>query len=68
MSWVDAIVYALIMVYFVFAFIGQNYQIPSSSLQNRICLDRRVNLSQSAGHDLLAYETRQGVDVGILVA
>ena len=32
MSWVDAIVYALILVYFVFAFVGQNYQIPSSSL------------------------------------
>ncbi|MDE5555600.1 MAG: hypothetical protein K2J10_10525, partial [Muribaculaceae bacterium] len=28
MSWVDAIVYALILVYFVFSFVGQNYQIP----------------------------------------
>ena len=28
MSWVDAIVYALVLVYFVFTFIGQNYQIP----------------------------------------
>lgn len=36
MSWVDAIVYALIMVYFVFAFIGQNYQIPSSSLEKTL--------------------------------
>ena len=26
MSWIDAIVYALILVYFIFAFIGQNYQ------------------------------------------
>ncbi len=25
MGWVDAIVYALILVYFVFAFVGQNY-------------------------------------------
>ena len=33
MSWVDAIVYALILVYFVFNFVGQNYQIPSSSLE-----------------------------------
>ena len=33
MSWVDAIVYALVLVYFVFAFVGQNYQIPSSSLE-----------------------------------
>lgn len=36
MSWVDAIVYALILVYFVFAFIGQNYEIPSSSLEKSL--------------------------------
>lgn len=36
MSWVDAIVYALILVYFVFNFIGQNYQIPSSSLEKTL--------------------------------
>ena len=36
MSWVDAIVYAIILVYFVFAFIGQNYQIPSSSLEKTL--------------------------------
>lgn len=36
MSWVDAIVYALILVYFVFCFIGQNYQIPSSSLEKTL--------------------------------
>lgn len=36
MSWIDAIVYALILVYFVFAFIGQNYQIPSSSLEHTL--------------------------------
>lgn len=36
MSWVDAIVYALILVYFLFAFIGQNYQIPSSSLEKTL--------------------------------
>lgn len=36
MSWVDAIVYALILVYFIFAFIGQNYQIPSSSLEKTL--------------------------------
>lgn len=35
-SWVDAIVYALILVYFLFAFIGQNYQIPSSSLEKTL--------------------------------
>lgn len=36
MSWVDAIIYALILVYFVFTFIGQNYQIPSSSLEKSL--------------------------------
>ncbi len=36
MSWVDAIVYALILVYFIFSFIGQNYQIPSSSLEKTL--------------------------------
>lgn len=36
MSWVDAIVYALILVYFIFAFLGQNYQIPSSSLEKTL--------------------------------
>ena len=36
MSWVDAIVYSLILVYFVFAFVGQNYQIPSSSLEKTL--------------------------------
>lgn len=36
MSWVDAIIYALILVYFVFAFLGQNYQIPSSSLEKTL--------------------------------
>lgn len=36
MSWVDAIVYALILVYFVFAYLGQNYQIPSSSLEKTL--------------------------------
>lgn len=36
MSWVDAVVYALIVVYFVFAFVGQNYMIPSSSLEKTL--------------------------------
>ncbi len=36
MGWVDAIVYALVLVYFVFAFIGQNYMIPSSSLEKTL--------------------------------
>ena len=36
MGWIDAIVYALILVYFIFNFIGQNYQIPSSSLEKTL--------------------------------
>jgi signal peptidase I len=36
MSWVDAIVYALVLVYFIFGFVGQNYQIPSSSLEKTL--------------------------------
>ncbi|MCH5239653.1 MAG: S26 family signal peptidase [Muribaculaceae bacterium] len=35
-GWVDAIIYALILVYFIFAFIGQNYMIPSSSLEKSL--------------------------------
>ena len=37
MNWVDAIVYALILVYFIFAFIGQNYTIPPPRSRSR-CL------------------------------
>ena len=36
MGWVDAIVYALILVYIIFAFVGQNYKIPSSSLEKSL--------------------------------
>ena len=36
MSWVDAIIYALVLVYIIFAFIGQNYKIPSSSLEKSL--------------------------------
>lgn len=36
MGWVDAIVYALILVYFIFLYVGQNYQIPSSSLEKSL--------------------------------
>ncbi|MCH5215165.1 MAG: signal peptidase I [Muribaculaceae bacterium] len=36
MSWVDAIVYALVLVYIIFAFIGQQYKIPSSSLEKSL--------------------------------
>ncbi len=36
MAWVDAIIYALVLVYVIFAFIGQNYKIPSSSLEKSL--------------------------------
>ena len=36
MGWVDAIVFALIAVYFVNIYIFQNYQIPSSSLEKSL--------------------------------
>ena len=36
MSWVDAIVFALVAVYFVNLFFFQNYQIPSSSLEKTL--------------------------------
>ena len=36
MSWVDAIVFALVAVYFVNIFVFQNYQIPSSSLEKSL--------------------------------
>ena len=36
MSWVDAIVFALVAVYFVNLYFFQNYQIPSSSLEKSL--------------------------------
>ncbi len=36
MEWVDAILYALVLVYFIFLFLFQNYQIPSSSLEKSL--------------------------------
>lgn len=56
MSWVDAILYALVLVYLIFTFIGQNYKIPSSSLEktllvgdylwvNKMCYGPRVPMT-----------------------
>jgi len=36
MSWVDAIVFALVAVYFVNVYVFQNYQIPSSSMEKSL--------------------------------
>ena len=35
-SWVDAIVFALVAVYFINLYLFQNYQIPSSSLEQTL--------------------------------
>ncbi|MBQ0121089.1 MAG: signal peptidase I [Bacteroidales bacterium] len=35
-SWIDAIVYAMVLVYFLFSFVGQNFTIPSSSLEKTL--------------------------------
>ena len=36
MSWVDALVFALVAVYFINLFFFQNYVIPSSSLEKSL--------------------------------
>ena len=36
LSWVDAIIFALVAVYFINLFLFQNYQIPSSSLEKTL--------------------------------
>lgn len=36
MGWVDAIVFALVAVYFIHTFLFQNYQIPTSSLEKTL--------------------------------
>ena len=36
MGWVDALVFALVAVYFVNLYVFQNYQIPSSSLEKSL--------------------------------
>lgn len=36
MGWVDAIVFALVAVYFIHTFVFQNYQIPTSSLEKSL--------------------------------
>jgi len=36
MEWVDAIIFALIAVYFINTFFFQNYQIPTSSLEKSL--------------------------------
>lgn len=42
MAWVDAIVYALILIYIIFGFVGQQYEIPSSSLEKSLLVGDRL--------------------------
>ena len=48
MSWVDAIVFALIAVYFVNLFLFQNYAIPSSSLEKSLLVGDHLYVSKVA--------------------
>ena len=47
-SWVDAIVFALVAVYFINLYIFQNYQIPSSSLEKTLCVGDFLYVSKMA--------------------
>ena len=42
MAWGDAIVYALVLIYFIYAFVGQQYEIPSSSLEKSLLVGDRL--------------------------
>ena len=48
MSWVDAIVFALVAVYFVNIYIFQNYTIPSSSLEKSLLVGDYLYVSKTA--------------------
>ncbi len=47
-SWIDAIVFALVAVYFINLYIFQNYQIPSSSLQKTLRVGDFLYVSKMA--------------------
>ena len=47
-SWIDAIVFALVAVYFINLYIFQNYQIPSSSLEKSLCVGDFLYVSKMA--------------------
>ena len=51
MGWVDAIVFALVAVYFVNLYLFQNYAIPSSSLEKSLLIGDHLYVSKVAyGH------------------
>ena len=47
-SWIDAIVFALVAVYFINVYIFQNYQIPSSSLEKSLRVGDFLYVSKMA--------------------
>ncbi|MBR3565711.1 MAG: signal peptidase I [Paludibacteraceae bacterium] len=47
-SWVDAIVFALVAVYFINLYLFQNYQIPSSSLEKSLLTGDFLYVSKAA--------------------
>lgn len=48
MSWVDAIVFALIAVYFINTYLFQNYQIPTSSLEKSLLVGDFLFVSKAS--------------------
>ena len=48
MGWVDAIVFALVDVYFINTFLFQNYQIPSSSLEKSLLVGDFLFVSKAS--------------------
>jgi len=47
-GWVDAIVFALVVVYFINTFLFQNYQIPSSSLEKSLLVGDFLFVSKAS--------------------
>jgi len=47
MGWVDAILFALVSVYFIFTFLFQNYQIPTSSLEKTLLVGDFLAVSKA---------------------
>ena len=48
MGWVDAIVFALVAVYFINVYLFQNYQIPSSSLEKSLLVGDFLLVSKAS--------------------
>lgn len=48
LGWVDAILFALIAVYFIFNFLFQNYQIPTSSLEKTLLVGDFLCVSKAS--------------------